>query len=102
MSDPPPTDLPDPLRAMSAQERLAFCTEVVENLSDLIAGEAAEELCQRVEKILGDCPPYRAFRNTLEETICLLRECGTKSDEGVDEEGFRACVERVRRRLEAK
>ena len=94
----------DPLRTMEPEERIAFCRQVMEGLSDLVEGEAPADFCQRVEEVLGCCQPFVAYRNTLEATIRLARECGECADRGdeesiVDEERFRACVEQVRRRL---
>jgi len=92
-----------PLQAMDPEERIAFCRQVMEGLSDLVEGEAPADFCRRVEEVLGQCQPYLAYRNTLEATIRLARECGECADRGedsiVDEERFRACVEQVRRRL---
>ena len=61
---------------LSREERIALCREVMENLSDLVEGSAPPEFCERVEDLLGDCQPYKAYRDTLEATVSLLRECG--------------------------
>ena len=88
--------------ALSREERVALCREVVENLSDLVEGTAPEALCERVESLLGDCQPYQAYKETLRMTIDLLRECGRVGSplSALPEEKFAACVEKARRALE--
>ncbi len=85
--------------ALSREERVALCREVMESLSDLVEGTAPPDLCERVERLLGDCQPYRAYRDTLSATIRLLGECGEAGLPGPREETFRRCVERARREL---
>jgi hypothetical protein len=89
------------LRNMSRDERIAFCREVMDNLSDLVEGEAPADFCERVDEILGDCQPFNAYRNTLEATIDLAGECGDTEAEfsKVDEDAFLRCVEKVRGKL---
>ena len=88
------------LESLSPEERLAFCREVLERLSELVDGEAPADFRARVETILGDCGPYLAFRRTLEATV---RAVGARREDPdlVDEGRFRSCVERVRRALAA-
>lgn len=87
------------LRALSPEERRAFCQEVMERLSDLVEGEAPEDFCTRVEEILGRCQPFLAYRNTLEATIRATHRLGEPGAPAApaDEEAFARCVERVRR-----
>lgn len=86
------------LRALSPEERRAFCHEVMERLSDLVEGEAPEDFCARVDEILGRCQPFLAYRNTLEATIQATHRLGRPgAPDPVDEEAFTRCVERVRR-----
>jgi len=89
------------LKKLSREERVAFCREVMENLSDLVEGEAPADFCDRVDEILGDCQPFNAYRNTLEATIELAGECGEADAEfsQVDEDAFLRCVEKVREKL---
>jgi hypothetical protein len=89
------------LKQLSREERVAFCREVMENLSDLVEGEAPADFCERVDEILGDCQPFNAYRNTLEATIELAGECGDADSEfsEVDEDAFLRCVEKVRAKL---
>ncbi|MCB1034741.1 MAG: hypothetical protein KDD47_12995 [Acidobacteria bacterium] len=92
------------LLALPREERLAFCHRVLGSLSDLVEGEAPEELCREVDEILSECQPYHAYRNTLEATLRLLAEHAASPSAGadIDEQRYRDCVEEVRRRLEAK
>jgi hypothetical protein len=92
----------DRLRALSRDERIALCRDVMENLSDLVEGEAPPDFCERVEHFLGDCEPYHAYRNTLEATIKLMRECGEKEPclSAEAEDVFRKAVEGARRRIQ--
>ena len=50
------------LESLSDDERHEFCRQVLENLSDIVDGEAPEALCREVDDLLGDCRPYIAFR----------------------------------------
>jgi hypothetical protein len=87
--------------ALSREERVALCREVMENLSDLAEGTAPEEFCEQVERLLGDCQPYRAYRDTLTATIRLLAECGQTGAKlsPTREREFAAGVEKARRAL---
>jgi hypothetical protein len=89
------------LAALSREERLALCREVLENLSGLIEGTAPPDFCERVEEVLGDCQAFHAYRDTLAATIELARECGQHPPAGetLDEQAFGRCVEAVRQRL---
>ena len=89
------------LKKLSREERVAFCREVMDNLSDLVEGEAPADFCERVDEILGDCQAFDAYRNTLEVTIELAGECGETEAEfsKVDEDAFLRCVEKVRGKL---
>ena len=89
------------LKNLSREERVAFCREVMDNLSDLVEGEAPADFCERVDEILGDCQAFNAYRNTLEVTIELAGECGETEAEfsKVDEDAFLRCVEKVRGKL---
>jgi len=89
------------LRAMSPEERRAFCGEVLAGLSDLVEGTAPEDFRARVEAVLGQCRPYLAYRNTLAATIDLTRGLSAapelpspEADEALDR-----CRERVREEL---
>ncbi|RMG45171.1 MAG: hypothetical protein D6718_08155 [Acidobacteria bacterium] len=88
---------------MDRQERIAFCRRVMESLSDLVEGEAPPDLCEQVADLLADCQPFHAYKNTLEATIRLLRECGERgpADPGA-EDLLERCIERARRRIEGE
>lgn len=90
------------LEEMDREERVELCRQVMERLSDLVEERADPEFCERVARVLGDCQPYRVYRDTLARTIELAGECGElgPDDAPLDEEAFRACVERVRARLQ--
>jgi hypothetical protein len=86
---------------LSREERVALCQEVMEGLSDLVEGTAPPDLCERVEKLLGDCQPYQAYKNTLEATMILLGECSTgESASALSEDAFRRCVAQAKATLE--
>ena len=89
------------LAAMDPESRRRFCREVLENLSDLVEGEAPEDFCRRVDEILGDCRPFQAFRNTFEATVDLTRRIGDGNalPRSFDEDAYRRCIERARRAL---
>ena len=91
-----------PLDEMDPERRREFCREVLESLSELVEGEAPEDLCRRVDDLLGDCQPFQAFRRTFETTIRLSGELGARRSlpESFDEAAFRRCVEGVRSRLD--
>ena len=92
------------LQELSREERMAFCTEVLDGLSELVEGEAPADLCERVDEILGDCQAYVAYRETLRSTIELAGECRDRGAAARDagDEAFRRCVERVREAVAAE
>ena len=96
------TEKKSALETMDPESRREFCRAVLESLSDLVEGEAPEDLCRTVDKLLGDCRPFQAFRNTFEATIRAVGELGREDElpEPFDEAGYRRCVERVRKALE--
>ena len=89
------------LKKLSREERVAFCREVMDTLSDLVDGEAPADFCERVDEILGDCQTFEAVRGTLISTIELAAEAGRTglSEPQIDDEAFADCVEKVRARL---
>ncbi len=89
----------DRLRALTREERVALCHEVMEKLSDLVEGEAPEEFCERVDEMFADCQPFQAYRDTLEATIKLAQECGSSEPAEPDMAALRRCVRKVRIRL---
>ena len=89
----------DRLASLSPEERHAFCRRVLENLSDIVDGEAPEALCREVDDLLGACRPYIAFRATLEETVRATRDLAAVQPSGIDEERFRRCIDAVREAL---
>jgi len=89
----------DRLRALSREERVALCHEVMAKLSDLVDGEAPHEFCERVDEMFADCQPFQAYRDTLAATIRLTQECGSSEPSAPDMDALRRCVDKVRSRL---
>lgn len=90
-----------PLMKLDRDAREKFCSEVIARLSELVEGEAPDDLRQRVEELLGDCQAFHAYKATLASTIELANACGEAEpvEPLFDSETFRACVQRVRKRL---
>lgn len=90
-----------PLKRLDREAREAFCSEVVARLSDLVEGEPPDDVCKRIEEMLGDCQAFQTYKATLARTIELARDCGEAGppEPLFDNETFRACVQRVRDRL---
>ena len=89
------------LAALDREQRIALCREVIGHLSDLVEGEAPPEVCAQVADWLEECQPFRAYRDTLVETIRLARELGEQPPQELPLQTERVveCIERVRRRL---
>ena len=100
MTDEPVMRPEHRLEALSAEERHDFCRQVLESLSDIVAGDAPEAFCRDVDRLLGDCRPYLAFRATLEETIRATRELAALEPSGIEEKRFQHCIDEVRRALD--
>lgn len=66
------------------------CREVLEQVSDYLDAEAAQELVERIEEHFGHCPNCRVYVDTVKKTISLYR-----SETPLD------CPEQVRLRLHA-
>jgi anti-sigma factor (TIGR02949 family) len=69
-------------------EDLVKCSDVINQLSDYLDAEAAQELCAELEAHLAECPPCRVQIDTVKKTISLYR-----SESSID------CPEQVRMRL---
>jgi len=50
------------------------CSDFIGGLSDYIDGEAEPELCEEIEKHLGQCENCRIMVDTLKQTVSLCRE----------------------------
>ena len=48
------------------------CLELFARLSEYLDGELSETTCAGVEDHLGDCPPCRAFLESLRRTVRLV------------------------------
>ena len=66
------------------------CSDVLNQLSDYLDAEAAQDLCAELEAHLAECPSCRVQIDTVKKTISLFR-----SELSVD------CPEQVRMRLHA-
>lgn len=87
------------LEGLPPEEYVALCRRVLEGLSELIEGEAHDDLEITAHELMGDRGGFRALCGTLAETIDLARECGAARTAAVDDASFRRCVELVRERL---
>ena len=66
------------------------CSDVINQLSDYLDPEAAQDLCAELEAHLATCQPCRVQIDTVKKTISLYR-----SESSID------CPEQVRMRLHA-
>lgn len=59
------------------------CREIFARLSEYLDGEIDPDLCARLEGHMGDCPPCRAFLESLRRTVAMTRDlpAGTLPDE---------------------
>ncbi len=48
------------------------CREMLERLSEYIDGELDLSACQGIEEHLEDCPPCKAFLESLKRTVALV------------------------------
>ena len=64
------------------------CSDVINQLSDYLDAEAAQDLCAQLEAHFSECPSCRIQIDTVKKTISLFR-----SESSVD------CPEQVRMRL---
>jgi anti-sigma factor (TIGR02949 family) len=71
-----------------AVEELVKCSDVINQLSDYLDAEAAQDLCAQLEAHLSDCPQCRIQIDTVKKTISLYRS-----------ERSMECPEQVRTRL---
>ena len=50
------------------------CNEYIGELNDYLDGELSPELCEEIEKHLGECRNCRIMVDTLKKTVSLCRE----------------------------
>jgi hypothetical protein len=81
---------------MTLEQKKALCREVLENLSELIEGEATPEVQEHAARLLEICAPFAAYRDTLAATVQLLRECEGGATVPLDESVLRRAVERAK------
>lgn len=56
------------------------CREMIQALSDYVDGNATQELCDRIEAHLAECPDCTVMVNTLRKTILLYRKAEPEGD----------------------
>jgi anti-sigma factor (TIGR02949 family) len=74
-------------RPVNHEDRVK-CSDVINQLSDYLDAEAAQDLCASLESHLADCPNCRVYIDTVKKTISLYRS-----------ESSLECPEQVRTRL---
>ena len=77
-----------PVGPPAVVEELVKCSDVINQLSDYLDAEAAQDLCAQLEAHLADCPQCRIQIDTVKKTISLYRS-----------ERSMECPELVRTRL---
>ena len=50
------------------------CKQVFERLSEYIDGELPPDLCEQMDRHIGDCPPCVQFVESLRKTTLLCRD----------------------------
>lgn len=50
------------------------CGDFIGDLGDYLDGEVAPELCEEIEKHIGQCENCRIMVDTLKQTVSLCRE----------------------------
>jgi len=50
------------------------CAEYIGGLNDYLDGEVSPELCEEIEKHVGECENCRIMVDTLRQTVSLCRE----------------------------
>lgn len=50
------------------------CQEYIQGLNDYLDGELSPELCEEIEKHVGQCENCRIMVDTLKQTVTLCRE----------------------------
>lgn len=55
------------------------CAEYVSDLNDYLDGEISPELCEELERHIGQCENCRIMVDTLKKTVTLCRE-GVRED----------------------
>jgi len=50
------------------------CAEYIGELNDYLDGDVSPELCEEIEKHIGQCEKCRIMVDTLKQTVTLCRE----------------------------
>jgi predicted anti-sigma-YlaC factor YlaD len=69
------------------------CREIFARLSEYLDGELDPESCTHLDEHMGDCPPCRAFLESLRHTVELARDL---PGEKLPEDLIRALLESYR------
>ena len=74
------------------------CRELVERLSEYLDGELPAGLCDRIDAHMGDCPPCRAFLESLRRTVRWVGDSGAGEIPGEVRAALLRSAEAVRRK----
>jgi len=50
------------------------CKEIFARLSEYMDGELPDDICERIDGHMEDCPPCQAFLRSLENTVRLVED----------------------------
>ena len=50
------------------------CQELIKELNDFLDGDLEPEICEEIEKHIGECENCRIMVDTLDQTVKLCRE----------------------------
>lgn len=70
------------------------CREIFSQLSEYLDGELDPGLCDRMQGHLDDCPPCRAFLDSLRRTVRAIRDLDAPT---LDEKTRRRLIDEARR-----
>lgn len=48
------------------------CKQIFEKLSEYMDGELPDDLCERIDDHMADCPPCQSFMESLRRTVKLV------------------------------
>jgi RNA polymerase sigma-70 factor (ECF subfamily) len=54
------------------------CREMFARLSEYMDGELPEDICDRIDTHMEDCPPCRGFLESLRRTVRFIRSSGAE------------------------
>jgi anti-sigma factor (TIGR02949 family) len=50
------------------------CKDIFARLSEYMDGELPDDICERIDGHMDDCPPCQAFLRSLENTVRLVED----------------------------